>query len=72
VNASAPAKPGPFHAGPPRTAPVVGIRIEAQPRSKAWRLLIAAAAAVALLCVAVVILVQSVVLPDKHSVTKKK
>ena len=58
--------------GPPRTAPVVGIRIEAEPRSKVWRLLLAACAAAVLICVAVVILVQSVVLPHKHVVSKKK
>src|SRR5580698_4310737 len=49
--------------GPPRIAPVVGIRIEAEPRSRAWRLLVAAVAAAVLLCVAVVVLVQSVVIP---------
>jgi hypothetical protein len=58
--------------GPPRTAPVVGIRIESEPRSKVWRLVVAVAAAAVLICVAVVILVQSVVLPQKHAVTKKK
>lgn len=58
--------------GPPRSAPVVGIRIEADPRSRAWRMLVAAAAAAVLICVAVVILVQSVVLPHKHAVSKKK
>lgn len=59
-------------AGPPRTAPVVGIRVEAAPRSKAGRLLVAAAAAVILFCVAVVILVQSVVIPHRHAISKKK
>jgi hypothetical protein len=68
VNASA---PGPA-IGPPRIAPVVGIRIEAEPRSKVWRLLFAACAAAVLICVAVVILVQSVVLPHKHAVSKKR
>jgi hypothetical protein len=58
--------------GPPRSAPVVGIRIEGEPRSKVWRMIVAAAAAVVLICVAVVILVQSVVLPQKHSISKKK
>ena len=58
--------------GPPRTAPVVGIRIEAEPRSKVWRMVVAVAAAVVLICVAVVILVQSVVLPQKHAVSKKR
>jgi len=58
--------------GPPRTAPVVGIRIEAEPRSKVWRLIVAAAAAAVLICVAVVILVQSVVLPHKHAVSKRR
>jgi hypothetical protein len=58
--------------GPPRIAPVVGIRIEAEPRSRAWRLLIAVVAAAVLLCVAVVIFVQSVVIPHKHAVSKKR
>jgi hypothetical protein len=58
--------------GPPRIAPVVGIRIEAEPRSRAWRLLIAMVAAAVLLCVAVVIFVQSVVIPHKHAVSKKR
>ena len=58
--------------GPPRIAPVVGIRIEAEPRSRAWRLLVAAVAAAVLLCVAVVIFVQSVVIPHKHAVSKKR
>lgn len=67
VNAS-----GPPVMGPPRSAPVVGIRIEPEPRSKAWRILVASAAAAVLICVAVVILVQSVVVPNKHAVSKKK
>jgi hypothetical protein len=58
--------------GPPRSAPVVGIRIEAEPRSRVWRLLVAAVAAAVLVCVAVVILVQSVVIPHKHAVSKKR
>ena len=58
--------------GPPRIAPVVGIRIEGEPRSKVWRMIVAAAAAAVLICVAVVILVQSVVLPQKHAISKKK
>jgi hypothetical protein len=58
--------------GPPRIAPVVGIRIESPPKSKVRRVLVAAAAAVVLICVAVVILVQSVVLPHKHAVAKKR
>src|ERR1700728_1683457 len=58
--------------GPPRIAPVVGIRIEAEPRSKVWRLMVAAAAAAVLICVAVVILVQSVVLPQKHAISKRR
>src|ERR1700683_1240596 len=58
--------------GPPRIAPVVGIRIEAEPRSRVWRLLVAAVAAAVLICVAVVILVQSVVIPHKHAVSKKR
>lgn len=66
VNATAPA------AGPPRIAPVVGIRIEGKPHSKVWRVLVAAAAAAVLICVAVVVLVQSVVLPHKHAIFKKK
>src|ERR1700722_10966622 len=41
--------------GPPRIAPVVGIRIEPEPRSKVWRMLVACAAAAVLICVAVVI-----------------
>ncbi|HEV1286779.1 MAG TPA: hypothetical protein VNU44_15770, partial [Bryobacteraceae bacterium] len=58
--------------GPPRSAPVVGIRIEAEPRSRVWRLLVAAVAAAVLLCVAVVIFVQSVVIPHKHAVSKRR
>ena len=58
--------------GPPRIAPVVGIRIEAEPRSRVWRLLLAAVAAAVLVCVAVVILVQSVVIPHKHAVSKRR
>ncbi len=58
--------------GPPRAAPVVGIRIEAEPGSKFWRMVVAAAAAAVLICVAVVILVQSVVLPHKHAVSKHR
>jgi hypothetical protein len=58
--------------GPPRIAPVVGIRIESEPRSRAWRMLVAAAAAAVLICVAVVILVESVVLPHKHAVSKRR
>ena len=58
--------------GPPRIAPVVGIRIEAEPRSRVWRVLLAAVAAAVLLCVAVVIFVQSVVIPHKHAVSKKR
>lgn len=58
--------------GPPRIAPVVGIRIEAEPGSKVWRMVLAAAAAAVLICVAVVVLVQSVVLPHKHAVSKRR
>jgi hypothetical protein len=58
--------------GPPRIAPVVGIRIEGEPRSKVWRMIVAVAAAVVLICVAVVILVQSVVLPQKHAISKRR
>jgi len=58
--------------GPPRIAPVVGIRIEAEPRSRAWRLLVAGVAAAVLICVAVVVFVQSVVIPHKHAVSKKR
>ncbi len=68
VNATAPARA----LGPPRIAPVVGIRIEAEPTSRWLRVLIAAVAAVVLVGVVVVILVQSVVIPHKHSVTKKR
>jgi len=68
VNAVAPARA----IGAPRIAPVVGIRIEAEPRSRVWRLLVAAVAAAVLLCVAVVIFVQSVVIPQKHAVSKKR
>lgn len=68
VNAGTPARVP----GPPRTAPVVGIRVEAGPRSRVWRLLVAAVAAAILVCVAVVILVQSVVIPHKHAVAKKR
>ena len=73
VNASAPARRNELMTGvPPRAAPVVGIRIESEPKSRLWRMLIAAMAAVVLVCVAVVILVQSVVVPHKHSVSKKR
>ena len=68
VNAGAP----PRMMGPPRIAPVVGIRIEAEPRSRVLRLLLAAVAAAVLLCVAVVILVQSVVIPHRHAVSKNR
>jgi hypothetical protein len=71
VNATATTRP----VGPPRAAPVVGIRLEAEPRSRVWRvwrLLAAALAAGILICVAVVILVQSVVVPHKHAVSKKR
>jgi len=71
VNATSVARP----VGPPRSAPVVGIRLEAEPRSRVWRvwrLLVAALAAAILICVAVVILVQSVVVPHKHAVSKKR
>lgn len=66
------AKGGRAVMGPPRTAPVVGIRIEAEPRSKVWRMVVAVAAVAVLICVAVVILVQSVVLPQKHAVSKRR
>ncbi len=73
VNASAPARRNELMAGvPPRIAPVVGIRIENEPKSRLWRVLVAAVAAAVLVCVAVVILVQSVVVPNKHSVSKKR
>jgi hypothetical protein len=68
VNATAPARA----MGPPRIAPVVGIRIEAEPTSRWLRVLVAAVAAVVLVGVVVVILVQSVVIPHKHSVAKKR
>ncbi len=68
VNSSAPAGV----VGPPRTAPVVGIRIEAEPMSRAWRLVVGLVAAAVLICVAVVIFVQSVVIPHKHAVAKKR
>ncbi|MGA3205219.1 MAG: hypothetical protein ABSF12_22210 [Bryobacteraceae bacterium] len=68
VNASAPARV----IGPARIAPVVGIRIEARPGSRVVRMLVAAAAMGFLICVAVAILVQSVVVPHKHSVAKKR
>ena len=68
VNASAPARV----IGPTRIAPVVGIRIEARPGSRVVRMLVAAAAMGFLICVAVAILVQSVVVPHKHSVAKKR
>lgn len=58
--------------GPPRSAPVVGIRIEPEPKTKVWRMMIAGAALVALFFVAVVILVQSFVLPHKHAVSKSR
>jgi hypothetical protein len=64
--------PRAVNASGPRVAPVVGIRIEAEPRSRVWRLMVAAAAAAVLICVAVVILVQSVVLPHKHAVSKRR
>jgi hypothetical protein len=72
VNATAPAREMGMYDAPPRIAPVVGIRIEAEPRSRLWRLLVAAVAAAVLICVAVVILVQSVVVPHKHAVAKKR
>jgi hypothetical protein len=71
VNATAPAR----MIGPPRIAPVVGIRIEAEPRSRAWRiwrLLVAVVAAGILICVAVAILLQSGVIPHKHTVAKTR
>jgi hypothetical protein len=58
--------------GPPRSAPVVGIRIEAARRSRVWRVVVAGVAAAALICVAVVIFVQSVMIPHKHAVSKKR
>ena len=67
VNASAPVRV----VGPPRTAPVIGIRVEAARGSRAWRMLVAAVAAIVLIGAAVVILVQSVVVPHKHAVLKK-
>jgi hypothetical protein len=72
VNASRPAPQHPLRADPPRSAPVVGIRIEAGPRSKVWRLLVAVAAAAVLIWVTVVIFVQSVVLPHKHAISKRR
>lgn len=69
VNASSPAR---VMEGPPRIAPVVGIRIEAEPRSRLWRVTVGAVAAAILICVAVVILVQSVVVPHKHAVSKRR
>lgn len=68
VNAGAAARP----MGPPRMAPVVGIRVEGEPRSKIWRLLLAAAAAAVLVCVAVVIFVQSVTIPHRHAIAHKR
>jgi hypothetical protein len=69
VNAGVPSR---TVSGPPRSAPVFGIRVEEEPRSRAWRLLVAMVALGVLICVAVVIFVQSVILPQKHSVTKKR
>lgn len=66
------AGPSPRAMGPPRSAPVVGIRVEEAPRSRAWRVVVAMVAAVVLICVAVVIFVQSVVIPHKHSVSKRR
>jgi hypothetical protein len=58
--------------GPPRSAPVLGIRIEPAPRSRVWRVMVAAVAAGVLICVAVVIFVQSVMIPHRHAVSKKR
>ncbi|MGA3186206.1 MAG: hypothetical protein ABSF22_03780 [Bryobacteraceae bacterium] len=69
VNATAPARAPGFN---PRIAPVVGIRIEAKPGSRVLRLLVAMVAAVVLVCVVVVIFFQSVAVPHRHSVTKKR
>ena len=68
VNSNAPARV----VGPPRIAPVVGIRIEPEPMSRFWRLVVGLVAAAVLICVAVVIYVQSVVIPHKHAVAKKR
>ena len=72
VNATAAARGSGLNVDPPRIAPVVGIRIEGKPKSRLLRVLIAAVAALVLVGVVVVILVQSVVLPHKHSVAKKR
>jgi hypothetical protein len=58
--------------GPPRSAPVVGIRVEAPPLSRVWRLVVAIVAIAVLIGVAVVIFVESVVVPHKHAVLKKR
>ncbi len=67
VNATAPAR-----AAGVRGAPVVGIRVEAEPRSRVRRWLVAAVAAAVLIFVAVVTLVQSVIMPHRHAVAKKR
>jgi hypothetical protein len=69
VNAGAPAR---TMGALPRIAPVVGIRVEGEPQSRWWRALIAAVAAVVLVGVAVVIFFQSVVVPHKHAVSKRR
>lgn len=58
--------------GPAHIAPVVGIRVEAEPRSRLRRWLVAGVAAAALVFVAVVTFVQSVVIPHRHAVSKKR
>jgi hypothetical protein len=58
--------------GPPRTAPVVGIRVESAPSSRVWRLMVASIAAAAVICVAVVIFFESVVIPHRHTVSKRR
>jgi hypothetical protein len=68
VNASVPAR----MAEPSRIAPVVGIRIESEPKSRWLRMLIASVAAVVLVCVVVVIFFQSVAVPHRHAVSKKR
>lgn len=67
VNATAPAR----EMGPPRSAPIVGIRIEPEPKSRIWRMA-AALAALVLIFVAVAILVQSFVQPHKHAVSNSR
>ncbi len=69
VNAGAPPRAA---LGPVHSAPVLAIRVEAEPRSRLRRWLVAAVAVAVLVFVAVVTFVQSVVVPHRHAVSKKR